>query len=189
MRETTVTIAFALALAAWAQTSTPTGSIDGTAIPSKVLARYTRQNAIDDLRIAQGIDNPTETQIAQRVDQYGICRSLRSHVQYAAREVKELGVTVTPQEVAAQRATALAQMRTVSGNPAAMQQIQDMRDLIPLALAEVYQQGKDPQQVYANELASPEISQKMWQTFLRTPNAKTAEGRAKIKQQYQTSYR
>ena len=63
------------ALTACAQN--PSGSIDATAIPAKVFARYTRQNAIKDLWTL-GKNNPSEAEIMARVDAYGVCASLRS---------------------------------------------------------------------------------------------------------------
>ena len=87
---------------------------------------------------------------------------------------------MTPQEEAAERAKEIAS--TLSS--AQQQQMQDMADLIPPALADVAD-GKDPQQVYREyKLAQHGITQQTWLFFQRMPNAKPAEGREKIRQQY-----
>jgi hypothetical protein len=159
-------------------------SIDGVAIPDKVLAPYTRENAINDLWVTQGVQKPTDAQIQQRIDQYGVCSRLRSQIEYSAKEraVKEFGITVTPQEEAAERARGL---RTIP--PDAAERMQAVHDLLPPALAQVYDEHKDPDQVYrASGLAAQGITPDAWGILYRQPLAKTAEGRAKIAKQYQT---
>jgi hypothetical protein len=155
---------------------TPGGTIEGKAIPDKAFAS-SRDASVQRLTLA-GNRAPSEAQIQADMQQQ-ICGTLRGAVQEAATEnaIRDLGITVTPEEETAARAAAPLP------NASQIQWYRDRQTLIPHALAEVYEQGQDQHQVFLKELQPHGFREQEWDFFLS--QGKTPEGRAKIAQQYQ----
>jgi hypothetical protein len=113
------------------------------------------------------------------------CSSLRVYIDAAPRAAaaRDFGITVTPEEEAAEQAWAASNLAAQA--PEQRLFYQDLRDLLAPALAEVYEQHRNADEVYANRLAGSKITREAWELEVnQDPNAKTAEGREKIRQTY-----
>jgi hypothetical protein len=138
-------------VAAFAQT----GSIDGKLIPDSVLQPPTREVTISRL-IAKGNPRPSEDQIAAE-QQAQVCSNVQGRIEQAAhqRELQDLGIVASPQEVAAANQAALSQIR--KEQPSQISYYQTRVDLLPQAFADVFNSNPDPQQAITNELASKQV--------------------------------
>jgi hypothetical protein len=111
------------------------------------------------------------------------CTLLQSYIAYEAvtKGIADLGVTLTKQDEAAVR-------KTLELPPNAVEWNRVRAAFLPQALAEVYDQHQDPNQVYERELKPTGIGADEWALYLPggpiAEQVNTPEGRAKLRQRY-----
>lgn len=130
------------------------GAIDGVSIPDEVL-NTPREAAITSL-LREPNKMPSETEIQNAQDKVS-CRRLTSTITQAAsaRAKGELGVFVTNPEIEAFRKT----VPPVTKENQAL--YRERLEALVAGLSAVYDQGKDPQQVY-QQLVAPHVRQSDW---------------------------
>jgi hypothetical protein len=149
------------------------GAIDSVSIPDKNL-NIPRETAIA-VHMSDHSQPPTDAEI-QAIQDKMVCSKLQIEVMQATRDraKRELGVSASKSEVEA------ARPRYPTAQNSQTQYRERLQALV-VGLTAVYDQGRDPEQVYQQLVAPHHVVREDWQQNLYT--GRTKEARQKLAQQ------
>ena len=141
-----------------AQTSHRFGAIDGVSIPDKVW-NVTRESAVATY-LGSHAQQPSDAEI-QSIQEQRVCAGLTNLISHAAtvRANREFGIFASAEEIEARRQKAFASDSNWKANQA---YYRERLEALVAGLSAVYDQGKDPQQVYQQLVAPHNVQQSDW---------------------------
>ena len=185
MKKVHITIATCILLssALFAQTATtvkPSGTVNGKPIPQEIF-NWPRERAVDSFILKNGREpsSPADEQAVDAIAHQQQCDRLKAFIEQTTRDsvAQQLGIVVTQTDIQAAREWLTREDPAIQAA-----RIHQTGAAVLGALAAVFDQHRDPDQVYSQMLAPIGLPKNLWKAYLH--DAATPDGRANLTKLY-----